>query len=245
MVNSRAASYESVGLAREIAEREKAQFESTSFSKLECKAAEYIQSAAGNFFHPLNVIDFGGSGGKHGNQLPCINSLVWNVVETTQLSEAMSKISLHPHLGFHPSTEGVAKEFSKIHLVHVSSALHYTPEPLKFFDELMLLNPELIVLEKLVVSTWDEEVRFAQYSSLVDNLPGGRDRLSDLWKLGFVKYFLCAAPQKAYLNRLAADYEILDFWTDQRPSHLPLGQGLKQLGPVAARKRNDVNWVNS
>lgn len=196
-------------------------------------------------FHPLNVIVFGGSGGKHGYQLPCINSLVWIVVETPQLSEAMSKISLHPNLGFRPSIEGVAKEFSKIHLVHVSSALQYTREPLKFFDELMLLNPELIVLEKLVVSTRDEAVRLAQYSSFVDNLPGGRDRLSELWKLGFVKCFLCAAPQQAYLNRLGADYEILDFCTDRQPSHLPLGQGLKQVGLVAARKRNDVNWVNS
>lgn len=241
MVNSRATSYESLGLAREIAEREKAQYESTSISTLECKAAEYIQSAAKGFPRPLNVIDFGGSGGKHGYQLPCINSLVWNVVETPQLAEAMSEVSLHPNLGFYPCIEGAAKEFSKIHLVHVSSALQYTPEPLRFFDELMLLDPELVVLEKLVVSTGDEEVRFAQYSSFVDNLPGGRDRLSDLWELGFVKYLLRAAPQKAYLNRLSVNYEILDFWIDERPSHLPLGRGLKQVGIVAARKRNDIS----
>jgi hypothetical protein len=121
--------------------------------------------------------------------------------------------------------------------VHASSALQYTPDPTKFLDDLLRLNPDLVILEKLVVTNRAKAVSYPQFSSFVDNLPGGSERMSDLWSLGFAKYQLRAAPHKTYLDRIGSDYEILETWVDVRPSHLPLGFGLQQIGLVAAKRK--------
>ncbi len=242
LVNPRVTSYASKDLANEIAKREVALCENPSITQIECRAAKYIELAASTAGEKLRVIDFGGSGGRHGYQLPFVSSLEWSVIETAELAEAMSKKTMPPNLSFYSNIQEALEALGGVDVVHVSSAIQYTPQPTKFLDDLLKFYPELVILEKLVVSRKSKEVSFDQFSSFADNLPGGFNRVSDLWKLGFVKYRLRAAPQGAFMQLLSADYQILETWVDVRPSHLPLGLGLQQIGLVASRRKRVPNW---
>lgn len=175
------------------------------------------------------VLDFGGGGGRHGFAEIDGAITAWAVVETPSMVLACSEQINHQVISYHESVANAQKEAGSFDLVHVSSSLQYTPNPLVFLEQLIALNPKRIIFEKLVVTGRHQPVRLSQYSFLADNLP---DRNSVSNPLSVTRYGLIALPQKQVLSKLAERYEVRASWVDPVQSHLPRFKGLKQIGLI-------------
>lgn len=182
----------------------------------------------------LRVLDFGGGSGRCGFERMGANNLAWAVVETQEMAAAAERLIKSPSLMFFDSVERAQKALGRVDVVHVSSALQYSVSPITTFIELLQTQPDLVLLEKTVVSR-KEPTEFRQYSFLRDNLTGRTQEQAP--EFGAVRYWLYAANQNDLFDACERfGYQIVTHWEDPIQSHLPIGKGLHQIGLVALRK---------
>lgn len=183
---------------------------------------------------PVPILDFGGGGGRHGFELCRTGSANWIVVETPALAAAASATLAETGITFVSQTAQALEKVNKFGIVHVSSSLQYTAEPLQVLQELLALKSTYIVFEKLVLTSRPNVVRFHQYSLLGDNMikPSKAMRM---WATA-VRYPLTALPYEEFIATLESDYQLLEKLQDSIQSHLPLFKGLGQYSFVAKHR---------
>lgn len=166
-------------------------------------------------------------GGRHGFAfLSEVKS--WAVVETPAMTEAAKELLLSDSLSFHVRIQDAKEHLGEVDVLHVSSSLQYTPDPMGTLLELLSLNPEIVIFEKLVTTKRARSSRFLQYSFLGDNLAGHQAEVVSRWKS--TRYPLTAMSNAEVLKVVQEKYEFDGDWVDPAQSHLPFGKGLKQWG---------------
>jgi putative methyltransferase (TIGR04325 family) len=182
----------------------------------------------------LRILDFGGGGGSHGFAfLSQVRS--WAVVETPVMVEAAKEVFSSDSLFFHSSIESAYERLGKVDIVHVSSSLQYTPEPMKLLIDLLSLSPELLVFEKLVTTSKSRTSRFSQYSFLRDNVAFRSAKQISSRKS--TRYLLTAMSRPDVMRAVLANYKIDRLWEYPTQSHLPFGKGLEQWGFIGSKRR--------
>lgn len=185
----------------------------------------------------LNVLDFGGGSGRCGfERLGVDHHLTWAVVETPEMAKAARELYANPELMFFDSIEQAKEALGRVDVLHVSSALQYSGNPIQTLKALLDTAPKIIVFEKTVVTSRTIQ-KFRQYSFLQDNLTA---KLSaDKPVFGAVRYWLTAENQEAIFGVLNQyGFTVLEKWEDPLQSHLPFGKGLRQMGFVAEKSVN-------
>ena len=184
----------------------------------------------------LNVLDFGGGSGRCGFERLGVDNLSWAVVETPEMAKAASGLFTNPGLMFFDSIEQAKEALGRVDVLHVSSSLQYSDNPIQTLTALLDTAPEIVVFEKTVVTNKATQ-KFRQYSFLQDNLTA---KLStDKHLFGAVRYWLTAENQEAIFGVLNQyGFTVLEKWEDPLQSHLPFGKGLRQIGFVAEKSVN-------
>jgi putative methyltransferase (TIGR04325 family) len=222
--------YDEASLARLIMEADKALID--SHGGPECEHLEYIFDSAAS--KSLRVLDFGGGGGRHGFRY-LTRAKSWAVVETPAMASAANEILSIDSLSFHSGIqEAVDYSGGGIDVLHVSSSLQYTPDPMGVLTKLLNLDSEILVFEKLVTTKSAKPFRFLQYSFLGDNVAGHSKGFLNRW--GATRYLLTAMSKSAALEAIEQKYEVVRAWSDPSQSHLPIGKDLEQWGFIASRK---------
>lgn len=130
---------------------------------------------------PLNVIDFGGAAGAHYFSARRVLSpefkLRWTVIETEAMADAASSLwPGHEELRFatlDSFVEGQTKANPlQLDLVLTSSALQYTPNPLRTLRTLLNLRAQSLFITRTPFSDLETTVITVQKSRLADNGPG-------------------------------------------------------------------------
>jgi len=123
----------------------------------------------------LNVMDFGGGGGYHhtvaSNAFREIDSLKWNVVETTAMANEAQRIA-DKNLKFFDSITDAKNDLGLVDLVFTSGALHYCPEPLYFLKELIGVKAKYLYITRTGFTESREQIAHIQQSFLSTNGPG-------------------------------------------------------------------------
>lgn len=183
----------------------------------------------------ISVIDFGGGGGRHGWHLTESGRANWTVVETEAMAAASNASLSEPGLSFFSKVDAAASYLGKVDVVHVSSALQYTPDPPLFLRELVNLESEWLIVEKTILTKKSEAVKFTQFSTLNENIP--RSALPKIDPNPAVSYQLTAITQSEFFKIIQqAGFEVVERNNDPVQSHLPLGKGLMSIGLIARRK---------
>ena len=183
----------------------------------------------------ISVIDFGGGGGRHGWHLTKSGGATWSVVETEAMVAASNASLSEPGLSFFSKVDAAASYLEKVDVVHVSSALQYTPNPPLFLRELVDLESEWLIVEKTILTKKSDAVKFTQFSTLNENIP--RSALPKITPNPAVSYQLTATPQSEFFKIIEqAGFEVVERNDDPVQSHLPLGKGLTSIGLIARRK---------
>ena len=184
----------------------------------------------------MNVLDFGGGSGRCGFERLGVDNLSWAVVETPEMAKAASELYANPGLMFFDSIEQAKEALGRVDVLHVSSSLQYSDNPIQTLTALLDTAPEIVVFEKTVVTNKATQ-KFRQYSFLQDNLTA---KLStDKHLFGAVRYWLTAENQEAIFGVLNQyGFTVLEKWEDPLQSHLPFGKGLRQMGFVAEKSVN-------
>lgn len=173
------------------------------------------------------VLDFGGGGGRCGFSAIHSNTVTWVVVETAAMVAEANKLLVRSGLTFVDSIARARDDHASFDITHVSSALQYTSSPRMFLDELLKLNSEELIFEKLVLTEKKRQLYFNQYSLLGDNIPGSSRRIDLVTRA--TRYRLIALPQLEFFNAIQDSYEIVSLELDPVESHLPYFKGLKQF----------------
>lgn len=225
-------------LAREVIGRDAADLQHRRYTT--CLLEQMIEHVPGEVG---KVLDFGGGGGRHGFAFLAKETTHWTVVETSAMAAAGKALIDESRISFHESIAAAKKELQTFDVVHVSSALQYTPHPLGYLQELLALKPKAILLEKLVFTTRQEPISFLQYSMLRDNLPS----ISSGQEVQNVpiRYRLSAMTLESFEEAIGLDYRVVAQWQDGAQSHLPSLKGLKQDGFFLVRKFSDSGVRNS
>jgi putative methyltransferase (TIGR04325 family) len=123
----------------------------------------------------LNVIDFGGGGGYHytiaSNALGGQDSLRWNVVETTAMTNEAQRIA-NKNLKFFDNIIEAKNDLESVDLVFTSSALQYCPNPLTFLKQLTEINAKYLFITRTPFTDIEEDIFSSQVSQLSANGPG-------------------------------------------------------------------------
>lgn len=183
---------------------------------------------------PLQILDFGGGGGRHGFQHCRNGEVLWTVVETPALVEAANQTLSETGIRFTSSIPDSVDKTSKFDIVHVSSSLQYTSNPSEILRELLALEATYLVFERLVLTSRSYFVQFNQYSLLADNIPF--PKREQVGCFNAVRYPLIAIPEMDFFGALKRNYEILEKSVDVAQSHLPSFKGLAQYTVIAKRK---------
>lgn len=228
--------YDDHGLATSIAEGDLRLWKSGLESN-----CPLVESACDDFLlgrpeSRLRVLDFGGGGGRHGFDLTRRGHAKWFVVETPALAAAASRTLSETGIEFASSISQAHTQAGQFDLVHVSSSLQYTSNPGEVLNELVDLNPQFLVFEKLVLTQKSSQIELFQYSLLGDNIPEPPMDFK-LW-ISAVRYPLIAIPVSKFLSILGTDYEVLSHEMDPVQSHLPMFKGLGQHTFVVKRRVN-------
>jgi putative methyltransferase (TIGR04325 family) len=122
----------------------------------------------------LTILDFGGACGAHyfdiRRFIPKDVSLKWYVVETEQMvKSAYEKEISNTELVFVSSLKDIK---TNINLIHSSCALHYVPDPYKIISELINVNAEWILFNRMMFNENDRDFVTVQKSFLSSNGPG-------------------------------------------------------------------------
>jgi len=181
----------------------------------------------------LRILDFGGGGGSHG--FAFLGQVRWAVVETSARVEASTAVLSSDGLSFHSKIEKALEYLGRVDVLHVSSALQYTPSPKTFLLELLRLSPEVLVFESLVTTDRSRPYRFMQYSFLKDNYGLRNDKRISKWKS--IRYPLTAMSRADVMTVILKNYEIDRVWEYPTQSHFPSGRGLAQWGFIASKRR--------
>jgi putative methyltransferase (TIGR04325 family) len=132
-------------------------------------------SLAANNRDKLRVVDFGGGGGFHYTiaraMLPPEIEISWNVVESPRLCRASDPL-ITPGLSFYDSIETASADLESVDLIFTSSALQYTPDPLKTLEELLKIKATSIYITRTPFSMHNESIVGIPKSRLADNGPG-------------------------------------------------------------------------
>jgi putative methyltransferase (TIGR04325 family) len=237
--NSSRDGYDQELLAREVVRRDAQDFAEGRFAH--CRLDEFFQRPllkAG-----INVLDFGGGGARHGFRFLESQALRWAVVETPAMARAGEDLLDANSVTFHQSIAAAESELRRVDVVHVSSALQYTPDPEAFLRDLISLAPQAMIFEKLVLTKRRKSVSLLQYSMLRDNLPSnqGHSSLSNIP----IRYPLTAISTLIFEDIIGQEYAIIQAWKDGPQSHLPALLGLQQVGFLLMRKSSSTKEDNS
>lgn len=182
---------------------------------------------------PLNVLDFGGGGGRHGWKLLDAKNMDWCVVETAALVTAAEQMLETDRLSFFSSIASAVSGKNTFDVLHISSSLQYTPSPWAYLQDLLAIEADFLLLEKTIVTSKSKLVSVMQYSTLAENIPQTTRRVERNMP---VRYRLNALPLKDLIGSIEdVGFEIVAQWKDPPQSHLPLFQGLSSIGMVARR----------
>jgi putative methyltransferase (TIGR04325 family) len=139
----------------------------------------FLLSAINKYFidfstRDLTILDFGGACGAHyfdiKRFIPKDVSLKWYVVESEQMvKSAYEKEISNTDLVFVSSLKDVK---TNINLIHSSCALHYVPDPYKIISELINVNAEWILFNRMMFNENDRDFVTIQKSFLSSNGPG-------------------------------------------------------------------------
>ncbi len=179
------------------------------------------------------VLDFGGGGGRCGYFLNPSLFDRWVVLETTSMVKAAKSMLPLKKIVFVESADEASKISTFYEILHISSALQYTPSPKTILEQLLRFSPQIIIFEKLVLTDRNKSVLIDQYSLLADNIPIPTRNVKS-WTLA-AKYPLIALSREELLEVLGTNYRTLKFESDPPQSHLPFFRGLKQYTIVAER----------
>lgn len=124
---------------------------------------------------PLTIVDFGGGAANHFylcEKFIPEKIATWVVIETPGMVASSKREFQHPKLCFMDDLRKVSLAVAKPDVVFSSSALQYTPDPLKTMCNLLALDPRNLIITRTPLTELAEPVRGEQKSSLSSNGPG-------------------------------------------------------------------------
>lgn len=189
-------------------------------NKLRIKALESSKVISGREFQaialvnyvyigkPLTVVDFGGGAASHFYMCEKFipeKIATWVVIETPGMVAGSEREFQHPKLCFVDDLRKVNLEIEKPDVVFSSSALQYTPDPLKAIRDLLALDPRTFIVTRTPLTELEEPVRGEQKSSLSSNGPGP---LPEGIQNTDVFYSIVIPPRKSVESLMSKNYRI-------------------------------------
>ena len=195
----------------------------------DCLFHDYLRS--GKLGAPINVLDFGGGGGRHGFDV-IRSGLVnqWSIVELPEFIQAASRNLRVSEVSF---LESIPHQQNSFEIGHASNSLQYTSDPLSYLEKLINSATEWLFLEKLVVTTQEQELSFPQFSLISEHSPQGF-RVSDL-EDGLVSHKVNCLTRAAVELAISKKFKIVEARVHGPQLHLPYGKGIQMLDLVARR----------
>lgn len=130
----------------------------------------------------INVIDFGGQLGATFFEIRKLISenikLNWNVIETEKMTQIGKKYHQNQDLNFSNNLDDFKK--TDIDIIIASGSIQYTPNPIKFINKIIDIQPHYIYFCRLPLNCIsDENIITTQSSNLQDNGPTILDNIKD------------------------------------------------------------------
>jgi len=124
----------------------------------------------------IRVLDFGGAAGAHyflaRSILPESIELNWVVVETPAMAQRAGLILSNQELRFSKDLKEAESMLGQVDLLHTSGTLQCVPEPYEQLRQLINIQAEYMLLNRLGVTQGDHEVITIHRSQLSWNGPG-------------------------------------------------------------------------
>ena len=187
----------------------------------------------------INVLDFGGAAGAHyflaRSILPESTELNWVVVETPAMAQRAGVLLGNRELRFSADLKEARRWLGQVDLLHTSGTLQCVPDPYEQFQQLVNIQAQYMLLNRLGLTRGDYDVITIHKSQLSWNGPGPlpagmRDR-----EISYPFTF----PRESIIKAMLCEShtEIAEF--DDASGIFPVGaEPIIGMGLLAARKGN-------
>jgi hypothetical protein len=193
-----------------------------------------IPFALGEFGTDIEVLDFGGGGGKHYVDAKAgmpRKRFKWTILETPEMvRECRLKIRFGNELNFIDNLDKL--ENAKLDLVFANSSLQYTDEPILQLEKILSLGSRYIFITRTVLSE-DQPNVFYQKSKVKENGPSLFEVDSDDRN---VSYKVTAATKLQFEHTLSTKYEIKLKIVEEKGAYRNNGQEFNVYGYFCERK---------
>lgn len=222
-----ASNYEDLGHFEMIVEGDNHHWEAGT--KFDCIFDDYLRS--GKLDKTSSVLDFGGGGGRHGFEAIRLGLVEqWTIVELPEFIDAANGKLTVPKVSF---LESLPIQQDSFEIGHACNSLQYTSDPLGYLEKIVNSTSEWLFLEKLAVTTQNQQTSFRQFSFLSEHSPQGF-RLSGLEDC-LVSYQVTCLTRTEVQTATSKKFEIVEARAHGPQLHLPLGKGIQMLDLVARR----------
>lgn len=178
----------------------------------------------------INVLDFGGACGAHYYNIRAMldNSikLNWHVVETPAMAVQAKELQT-VELKFSSDLSEAVEGLGKIDLIHTSGTLQCVDDPLKYLRELITINANYILFNRLGLNEFDNDVVTIHSSKLswngIGDLPAG---YTDRW----IKYPFTFLSEKKFYDELSKKYKSLAKFNDKSGMYAVAGEKITGYG---------------
>jgi putative methyltransferase (TIGR04325 family) len=188
---------------------------------------------------PINVLDFGGSGGGHyfatRNIFPkSINK--YFVLETPTMTKSASILS-DEVITFISSSDELPLNLS-INLLFSSGTLHYTEDPIKQLTVLLSLRPEVVFFTKTLFSNKTRVITRREFSRLSGNGPSLEKEIEKREKKRrggdsnhqLISYLSTVIPKKVFESTMQQKYEKIFEIDEGVPAGYTTKSGVRMIG---------------
>jgi putative methyltransferase (TIGR04325 family) len=182
----------------------------------------------------LRVLDFGGAAGLHylltRVLLPKSIGIQWVVVETPNMVECARPALENQELSFVTTLTDACKQLGDVDIVHSSGAIQYVADPCKLVAQFTELNAKYLLLNRIGVTTKQQNLFVTHQSRLQDHGPGKiANGISD--RLVRTPYVF--ASESSLISSISAKYRIVARIDDSSGVFSVPGEPLRGFGLLA------------
>ncbi|MEB3242859.1 MAG: methyltransferase, TIGR04325 family [Cyanobacteriota bacterium] len=185
----------------------------------------------------INVIDFGGAAGAHyflaRSLLPSVTKLNWLVVETPAMANRARAVLADEELRFSSDLAEAAMLMGEVDLLHTSGTLQCVANPYADLRQLMRIQANHLLLNRLGVTQGDHDVITVHQSRLSWNGPGAMPVGMTDRTITYPFVF----PQEAVLREIVREsYQDIACFADPSGIFPVWGEPIIGLGLLASRR---------